>query len=166
MKIAKRILLVGATVLPWVVMAGTAAVAAAPTTAPVDIVSDVVITDLCAFPVAVHTVLIGTETDFTDSAGNLVMIVGHGVFTDTFSANGVTLAGEPYHGNARATLDSSGNVISVTGQGVTERVPLPDGSVFFSAGRVDFLAHTGDEIFVPDTGRSGDVAALCQALSG
>jgi hypothetical protein len=147
-------------------MAGPAAVAAAPTTTALNVASDVVITDLCAFPVAVHSDLIGRETDFTDSAGNLVMIVGHGVFTDTFSANGVTLHGDPYHANARATLDSSGNFISLTGQGVTERVPLPGGSVFFSAGRVDFLARTGDVIFVPDTGRSGDVAALCRALSG
>lgn len=166
MKIGKRILLVGATVLTWLAMGVTAAVAAAPTTTRLHIVSDAVVTDLCAFPVAVHTVLIGKETDFTDSAGNLVMIVGHGVFTDTFSANGVTLAGDPYTGNARATLDRSGNFTSLTGQGVEERVRLPDGSVFFSAGRVDILARTSDWIFVPDTGRSGDVAALCRALSG
>jgi hypothetical protein len=166
MKIGKRTLFVAAAALPLLAMAGPSAVAAAPTTTPVHIVTDEVLTDLCAFPVTVHSVLIGTETDFTDNAGNLVMIVGHGLFTDTFSANGVTLAGDPYHGNARATLDSSGNLTSLTGMGVVERVPLPDGKVFFSAGRTDFLAHTDEVILVPDTGRSGDVAALCQALSG
>jgi hypothetical protein len=166
MKFGKRTLFLAATALPWLAVAGTPAVAAAPTTTPVRIVTDEVVTDLCAFPVTVHSVLVGTETDFTDNAGNLVMIVGHGVITDTFSANGVTLAGDPYRANARATLDSSGNFTSLTGMGVTERVPLPDGKVFFSAGRVDFLAHTDELIFVPDTGRSGDVAALCQALSG
>ncbi len=166
MKIGKRNLLVAAIALPLLATANTAAVAAPPTTTPVNSVTDEVITDLCAFPVTVHSVLIGTETDFTDNAGNLVMIVGHGLFTDTFSANGVTLAGDPYHANARATLDSSGNFTSLTGMGVTERVPLPDGKVFFSAGRVDFLAHSDAVIVVPDTGRSGDVAALCQALSG
>jgi hypothetical protein len=161
-----RVVLASAATVACLALVNPSALASPPVLKTVDATSTEVITDLCSFPVTVRSTLVGWEKNYFDKAGNLVMIVGHGTFTDTFSANGVTLQGDPYRSNARATLDSNGNFISLTGMGVTERVPLPDGQVFFSAGRIDFLAHTDAVNIVPDTGRSGDVAALCRALSG
>ena len=60
-----------------------------------------------------------------------------------------------------------GEVTHVYASGLVERVPLPDGTVFLSAGRLDFAAHPGSEFrIVPDVGRSGNVAAFCAALAG
>ncbi|MGZ6265642.1 MAG: hypothetical protein ACXWN4_01880 [Candidatus Limnocylindrales bacterium] len=85
---------------------------------------------------------------------------------DTFSANGKTLTGTPFTFNIEARFDSDGNLKSLTAAGVVERVQLPDGSTFFSAGRVDYLAHPDVQfILTPDEGHSGDVPAFCAALS-
>jgi hypothetical protein len=45
--------------------------------------------------------------------------------------------------------------------GVVARVPLPDGSMFVAAGRLD--TSTGQP---PDAGASGNIAGFCAALSG
>ena len=45
------------------------------------------------------------------------------------------------------------------------RVPLPDGTVFKSAGRVDLTQPGIDVFIVPDTGRPLDLAPFCAALS-
>jgi len=46
------------------------------------------------------------------------------------------------------------------------RVPLPDGSVFFSAGRADFTVHPGVTFLIsPDMGNPGNIAAFCAALA-
>jgi hypothetical protein len=43
---------------------------------------------------------------------------------------------------------------------------LPDGSIFLSAGRIDFVGHPGEPfILTPDTGRAGNLAAFCAALA-
>jgi len=50
--------------------------------------------------------------------------------------------------------------------GLVEKVPLPDGSLFVSVGRVDFVAHPGVEfILSPDKGNPGNVAGFCAALA-
>jgi hypothetical protein len=54
--------------------------------------------------------------------------------------------------------------------GGVERVLLPDGTLFWSAGRFDWLAHFGDNpeltfTLTPDHGRSGNVDAFCAALA-
>jgi hypothetical protein len=76
---------------------------------------------------------------------------------------GATLVNNGGHFSARLVFDSNGNVISDYGEGVIENVPLPDGSTFFAAGRVDFLAHSGP-VYLPDWGGSRNLAGFCAAL--
>ena len=123
-------------------------------------------TGVCAFPVSVSFTQSGTETDFVDQSGTLTMVHLHVVEQDVFSANGKTLTGLPYTFNVDVLFDSSGNVTHVYASGVVSRVPLPGGTVFFTAGRADFVLHPGvDFLIQPDRGAQGDVAGFCAALS-
>jgi hypothetical protein len=73
----------------------------------------------------------------------------------------------PYTVNEEVLFDSSGNVTHVYAEGVVERVLLPNGSLFLTAGRTDFINHPGEGfVVVPDVGTpGGDVAGFCAALS-
>ena len=74
--------------------------------------------------------------------------------------------GIPFTFNVEILFDSDGNVTHVFADGVTEKIPLPDGSLFISAGRLDFVAHPGAAcILSPDKGNPGNVAGFCAALS-
>ena len=97
-----------------------------------------VLTDVCAFPVNVNSTLSGFEIDYVDQSGALTSIFVHQVEQDTFTANGRTLVGTPYTFNTQVLFDSSGNVTHIFGSGLVETIPLPDGSLFISAGRLDF----------------------------
>jgi hypothetical protein len=68
--------------------------------------------------------------------------------------------------SCRVLFDSSGYITNEIADGLVERVVLPDGSLFLSAGRADFIDHPG-VIFLltPDHGTPADVAAFCAALS-
>jgi hypothetical protein len=121
--------------------------------------------DICTFPVTITSTFNGTQTTFFDQSGAVTRIHIHAVEQDTFSANGHTLTGIPFTFNIEVLFED-GEVTHVYASGLVEKVPLPDGSVFLSAGRVDFVAHPGADFrIVPDVGRSGDVAAFCAALS-
>ncbi len=61
-------------------------------------------------------------------------------------------------------FDADFNLVSAIARGGIMRVPLPDGSVFWSAGRFDFLANSATFTITPDAGRSGNVEAFCAAL--
>lgn len=90
----------------------------------------------------------------------------HYLEQDTYIANGKTLVGLPYTYNVQEHWDSNGNFLSGVAEGVVVRVPLPDGSMFFGAGRVNFANHPGQFYYVvPDVGRSGNVEAFCAALA-
>ncbi len=122
--------------------------------------------DICDFPVTITATLVRTETTFYDESGEVTRIQIHVVEKDVFTANGETLTGLPYTFNIQVLFED-GEVTHVYASGVGERVPLPDGTVFLSAGRLDFAAHPEAEFrIVPDVGRSGDVAAFCAALAG
>jgi hypothetical protein len=72
---------------------------------------------------------------YSDANGELVRVYLH--FTsvvDTFSANGHTLVGLPYAGDYQLDFEN-GQLTRIAFSGEVERVVLPDGSVFFSAGR-------------------------------
>lgn len=137
-----------------------------PTTTPISGTPSTVATTLCPFPVTVDSTLDGIERVFTDRSGNVVRIQDQFTEQDTFSANGNVLVGLPFHNRLTVLFDAAGNVTHVYEVGVIERVPLPGGQVFLSAGRVDFSAH-GDAAFLltPDKGRSGDLGAFCAALA-
>jgi hypothetical protein len=142
------------------------AAAVEPTREPIDQTITSVVTDICSFPVTITATLVGTETTFYDQSGAVTRIQIHVVEQDVFTANGETLTGLPFTFNIRVLFED-GEVTHIYASGLVERVPLPDRSVFLSAGRLDFAAHPGAEFrIVPDVGRSGDVAAFCAALAG
>jgi hypothetical protein len=142
------------------------AAAVEPTREPLDVTVTSVVEDICSFPVTITSTLVGTETTFYDQSGEVTRVQIHAVEQDVFTANGETLTGLPYTFNIRFLFED-GEVTHVYASGLVARVPLPDGTVFLSAGRLDFAAHPGAEFrIVPDVGRSGDVAAFCAALAG
>jgi hypothetical protein len=123
-------------------------------------------TDLCSFPITVAESEDVTETDFVNSSGTITRIQLHVMEQDTFIANGKTLVGEPYTANADIRFDSSGNVTQLYLEGVLEKVPLPDGSFFMAAGRVNVVADGFPSIaLIPDNGATINLAGLCAALS-
>jgi hypothetical protein len=126
------------------------------------------VTGICEFPVIVDSALVVRQTNFFDKDG--VQTSSHFAITETdvFTANGNTLSGLPYRTSLRAVLDPSDpNIqLSAVATGVQARIPLPDGSTFLSAGRIDFVGHPGEPfILTPDTGRAGNLAAFCAALA-
>jgi hypothetical protein len=142
------------------------AAAIEPTREPIDDTATSVLTDICSFPVTINATFVGTETTFYDQSGEVTRIQIHIVEQDVFSSDGESLTGLPFTFNIQVLFED-GEVTHVYASGLVERVPLPDGTVFLSAGRLDFEAHPGAEFrIVPDVGRSGDVAAFCAALAG
>ena len=143
------------------------ALADRPTRIPfTDVTVSGVLTDVCAFPVNVDATASGTETDYVDQSGTVTRIFVHEVEQDTFTANGRTLMGTPFTFNVEVLFDSNGNVTHIFASGLVETIPLPDGSLFVSAGRLDFTQHPGVQFLLsPDMGHTGDLAAFCAALS-
>jgi hypothetical protein len=144
-------------------IAASSAEAVAPIRSQYPFDATYVVSDLCSFPVAVATSAEFTEIDFLDQTGDLTRALFHFTAQDTRSANGITLAGLPYTATAVLTVDSSGTVVSAIGTGVFEDIPLPNGDVFFSAGRGELLGRPA--VLVPDVGVSGDLGELCAALT-
>jgi hypothetical protein len=126
--------------------------------------SDHGLTGICSFPLDNAGSFRGTETDFFDQNGQLVRADIHVTEQDTFSANGKTLPGEPYTFNIFISFEG-GEVTAVLSRGVAEKIRLPDGKLFLSAGVVDFLAQGVPFSLRTDLGRTGDIDALCAALS-
>ena len=125
-----------------------------------------VLTGACSFPITVDSTMTETDKFFSDDTGTLTSALAHVDEQDSFSANGKSLTGLPYTVNLMAFFDSSGNITQEYAAGVIERVPLPDGSVFQSAGRVNFGAHGFPSFVVtPDAGSARNLAGFCAALS-
>jgi hypothetical protein len=125
-----------------------------------------VLTDVCPFDVTVDASATATEIDFFDESGALTRVHVHIVEQDTFSANGKSLTGVPFAFNIDVLFDSSGDVTHVFASGLVEKVPLPDGRLFISAGRLDFAAHGFPEFLItPDVGATVNLAGFCAALS-
>jgi hypothetical protein len=142
------------------------AAAIEPTRVPIDQTVTFEVQDICSFPVTITATIVGTETTFYDQSGEITRQQIHVVEQDVFTANGESLTGLPFTFNIQVLFED-GEVTHVYASGLVERVPLPDGTVFLSAGRLDFAAHPGSDFrIVPDVGRSGDVAAFCAALAG
>jgi hypothetical protein len=166
----KRLLLAVSAALA---AAFAATVFVAPATADRPIVSHftfsqtATLTGACAFPITVDSTSDGTETDFVDESGSLTRLTFDGFEQDVFTANGKTLVGERYHLHVTFIFDENGNVTHIYGQGVVEQVRLPDGSLFISAGRLDFLAHPESLAFLltPDVGATVNLDGFCAALS-
>jgi hypothetical protein len=125
-----------------------------------------VLTGTCSFPITVNYTMSETDRFFFDHNGTLTRASANVNEQDTFSANGKSLTGLPYTVNLTALFDSGGNITQVYAAGVIERVPLPDGTVFQSAGRVDFAAQGFPDFTVtPDAGNAVNLAGFCAALA-
>ncbi len=124
------------------------------------------VSGICSFDVVVNSTVRGTEIDYFDGNGALTRVYIHVVEQDTFSRNGKEITGEPYTFNIEVLFDADGNVTHIFASGVAEKIILPDGTLFISAGRLDFILHPGADFLIsPDVGNPGDVAAFCDALS-
>lgn len=116
-------------------------------------------------PVHVDYIMKSTTILYFDNSGAFVRAFQHIVEQDTFTGpNGNPLVSEPYTFNFEFKFDSAGNLHTYV-SGVLTRVPLPDGTVFTSAGRVDWFDHpdTGYLLFADHGGCSnleGFIAAL------
>jgi hypothetical protein len=125
-----------------------------------------VLTDVCSFPVSVDSKISVTEIAYYNASGALTRIYDHMVEQDTFTANGKTLVGIPFPFNIEILFDNSGNLTHYYADGVVEKIPLPDGSLFVSAGRIDWVNHTEATFLLsPDKGNPGNVAGFCAALA-
>jgi hypothetical protein len=155
-----------AVMLGAVVFVSTAAAAPPVKTEFSNNTFDSVLSGVCPFDVNVQSVVSGFEIDYFDEAGNIVRAQIHQVEQDTFTANGKTLTGIPFTFNLDIRLDSNGDVTSAVATGLVEKIVLPDGSLFVSAGWLDFADHPGVSfILSPDRGNPGNVAGFCAALS-
>ena len=125
-----------------------------------------VVDDVCSFPITIESTLTTTAITLTDESGSPRRLQLHVVEQDILSANGVSLTSTPYTFNQQIIFDPSGDVVHAYASGQVMRIPLPDGSVFFSAGRLDFVTFGGQFALTPQVGLSGDISALCAALAG
>lgn len=124
------------------------------------------LTGACPFAITVDSTMIETDRFFSDQNGVLIRANANVDEQDSFSANGKSLTGAPYTVNLQAFFDSSGNITEEYASGVIEQVPLPDGTVFQSAGRVDFGAHGFPAfVVVSDYGSARNLDGFCTALS-
>jgi hypothetical protein len=125
-----------------------------------------VLTGACSFPITVDFTVSETDRFFFDTSGTLIRESAQANEQDTFTANAKSLTGLPYTVNLVAHFDSSGNITQLYADGVIERVPLPDGSVFQSAGRVNFAADGfPDFTITSDWGSARNLTGFCAALS-
>jgi hypothetical protein len=140
--------------------------AAKPQVSRVSVDTNYEITDVCSFAFNIDSHADILAIHYFDKNGNLTRIYNHVNEKDTFIANGKTLVGLPFTFDIEALYASDGTMTSLTALGVVEMVRLPDGRLFLSVGFVDYLAHPDEQfILTADRGLSGNVAALCAALS-
>jgi hypothetical protein len=125
--------------------------------------------DICPFALDISYNFRIHYTDFYDQSGRFVGRNLHATQQNTYSANGKTLVGDwfTYEQIFKFGYDSSGSryLISNVGTGQAENVSLPGGSVFHSAGRIDYLTFNNDWIIVVNSGLSGNVGGFCAALA-
>ena len=128
--------------------------------------------DICPFAI---TVTYNGSVDYTysyDRSDRIVAAKWHVRQQNAYSANGKTLVGDwfTYEQISKFGYDSNGSryQISGVGTGQAEKVLLPDGSLFYSAGRLDYLSPAFMNnywIIVVNSGLSGNIAGFCAALA-
>lgn len=143
--------------------------AAAPSVVPISYTATATLSGVCSFDVTDTEMINGSETWFTTPAGGFRVGV-HQTEVDSFSANGITFAGEEYTTNGEIVIDANGTVTSNESTGEVERVVLPDGTLFLTAGRTNVNVwppnNPGAGTFIfPEFGNQGDIAAFCGAFS-
>ncbi len=160
-----RCFVIGLAVAVSVAIIASPVAAGQPTKTTGAFAGDSAFTGVCSFEVGVHYDVAYTEIDHVDASGALKAYI-HNVEQDTFTANGKTLVGIPITFNVEILVDSSGNETHNDVSGLVEKVWLPDGSLFISAGRLDWNNHpTATFVLSPDKGNPGNVAGFCAALA-
>lgn len=120
---------------------------------------------LCDFQISWSGTQEYTRTTFYESDGTtVVMRITQGTEQDTFSANGKTLVGDPYHFTFQAFFEN-GERVALYEYGNVERVPLPGGAVLISTGRVLVESTPANIFFVDEGNNANNIAAFCAALS-
>jgi hypothetical protein len=147
------------------VITGSAA-ADPPLKSPLNATLNSQVAGICPFPIRIQGTQTGHRIDFFDRDGRRIRRHIQGVEEVTLTANGQVLTAGPFHFNIIVHYGPTGAVEHAYLSGLVFRVPLPDGTVFQSAGRLDFIAQGVTFTVVPDVGLSGDVDALCDALAG
>jgi hypothetical protein len=108
------------------------------------------VVDACPFAINIVSTYDINEIDFFDQSGALTRVYQHVTGQDSIEM----------------LFDSSGMLLHYYVQGVVEKIPLPDGSLFITAGRTDGIHHPGETfILSPDKGNQGKIAAFCAALA-
>jgi hypothetical protein len=157
----------GSVITACVLLAApSSATADTPVKSSYSFTADNVFTDVLPFPLEIYSVVSNTEIDYFDKNGTLTRSYIHSIEQDTFTANGKTLVGLPYTTDSEQIFDGDGNLIHYYVSGGLEKIPLPDGTLFISAGRTDFTDHPDANFLLsPDKGNQGKLAALIAALS-
>jgi hypothetical protein len=143
------------------------AAATEPTISHSTVAANFTVSGVCAFGFTIKSTLEETEIDYFDASGTLTRIYFHVTEQDTYIGPRATFTSVPYTFNVELRFDSSGTLTGYVIDGVVLRIPLPNGSLFVAAGRINGLLHPGTLFFFsPDFGRSGNLDALCSALAG
>jgi hypothetical protein len=159
----RRLLIMTVAIISMVAVLGPHAAATTPTISPIEITSEGTLDGVCSFPLSLTTHLTGTRIRFFDESGAVVKALFQLTEQDTISANGKTLTSDPYSYSLEITAEN-GEITGFVTRGVGEKILLPDGTLFLSAGVIDFFAQGVDFSFTPDYGVTGDIDALCAAF--
>ena len=117
------------------------------------------ITDMCSFTFYVEAVYDYSWINFYNKSGEMIKYNLHFVAQDTFTSDsGTVLVGLPY------TFNWIGTTNTVHFSGIAEKIRLPDGSLYISAGWTDLLNYDGSFRLSTDRGKQGDMDAFCAAL--
>jgi hypothetical protein len=121
--------------------------------------------DACSFPIDVTYNVTYMAQEYPDKSG-AVRVHYHIVEQDTFSTSAQSLTGSAFTFNVQFVFDSNGDLVRQDAQGVQQKVPLPDGSLFIAAGRINWLAHPGvPYVLLPDNGATVNLDGFCAALA-
>ena len=123
-----------------------------------------VLSNFCSFDLSVVSHLVFTYEYIEVPSGVAQVQQVHITELDAVTGPGATLVGLPYRFNELLRYDVNGNLVGNTSAGGVSRFVLPDGSMFWSAGRADFMTGGGGGL-TPEVGHSGNTAALCAAVS-
>lgn len=132
---------------------------------PVDMTGSATL-NICSFPISLTAHVTGFRIRFFDNNGVKYKAIWEVSEQDVLSANGKIVTGPPYHYSEEFDF-ANGVLVGATATGVMEKLVLPDGTLFLSAGWLDALAafEGGPEPSGPNFGVTGDIGALCAALA-
>lgn len=109
------------------------------TISPVDVTVDATY-NVCSFPISEMAHNVGFRIRFYDNNGEKYKAIWQITGQDVLSANDKSLTSDPYNWSAELDFAPGNVLISESVTGVAEKLVLPDGTLFLSAGWIDWLA--------------------------